>query len=285
MRQFYQLVVMALLFTACQHHAPPVATLADKPSGSVVELSAAKSAHRANAAVDSLSPAAQALLQKHDLTPLWRGYEREDYTRRPMEGFYGPPHYRISFYFTQVERDPARPNLFHITGLNRYKKVITPFSGTITVHTLRPFTKGMFLDAAPPDSAAPAYTAMARFELKEDPTTKGAGNYTGQALLDFYIDSQQRLQMAVGDPFAHEQNPTQGGGIIFQGHHVSNKTGQRKSVAFSLDFSRVVPAALNKLGIGDRSEEVNPNLARLGWNEMWENEEWWHDSNKPTLSL
>ena len=47
----------------------------------------------------------------------------------------------------------------------------------------------------------------------------------------------------------------------------------------------VVPEALAKLGIGDRSEEVNPNLAELGWNEAWENDEWWADSPKPSLNL
>lgn len=129
---------------------------------------------------------------------------------------------------------------------------------------LRPFTKGMFLDAAPADSAAPAYTAVARFVLAEDPATKGAGNYAGQALLDFYIDGRQQVQLTVSHLMASELNPTRGAGLIFRGSHVSNQTGRRRAVAFSTDFSMVVPEALQELGLGDRSEEVNPNLARLG---------------------
>ncbi|HEX8658192.1 MAG TPA: hypothetical protein VF690_11675 [Hymenobacter sp.] len=267
--------LLALVGTACQQQKPP--------AQSAVLSTPSKGVPAKAAAVSSLPPATQALLQQHDLAALWSGYEREDYTWRPMEGFYGPPHYRISFYFSKVERDSVRPNLFHVTGLDRYKKVITPFSGTITVDTLQLFTKKMFLDAAPADSAAPAYTAIARFALNEDPTTKGAGNYVGQALLDFYIDSQQHLQMANSHPMASEHNPTRGAGLIFRGYHVSNQTGRRKSVAFSTDYSMVVPEALAKLGLGDRSEEVNPNLARLGWNEAWENDEWWAESPKPSL--
>ena len=279
-------LALAAAATACQHSAPPVAQAALAAAAPAVPPPARPLRPAASASADTaLTPATLALLRQHDLAPLWNGYERGGTTSRPLEGFYGPPHYRISFYFSQVVRDAAQPNLFHVTGLDRYKKVITPFSGTITVQALRPFTKGMFLDVAEADSAAPAYTAVARFAFNEDPRTKGAGNYAGQALLDFYIDSHQQLQLGSSHPMSSELNPTGGAGLIFRGYHVSNQTGLRKAVAFSSDYSMVVPEALAKLGIGDRSEEVNPNLAKLGWNEAWENEEWWATSPKPRLSL
>jgi hypothetical protein len=280
MKKLFYLLALAAS-PACQPAAPATA----EAPGARASAPATSAPPPAAPADTALSAATLALLRQHNLAPLWRGYQRENNAYQPLEGFYGPPHYRISFYFSQVERDPARPNLFYVTGLDRYKKVITPFSGTITVRELRPFTKGMFLDAAPADSAAPAYTAVARFALAEDPATKGAGSYAGQALLDFYLDSQQQLQLAVSHPMSSELNPTHGAGLIFRGSHVSNQTGRRRAVAFSTDFSMVVPEALQKLGIGDRSEEVNPNLARLGWAEAWENDEWWAKSPKPGLSL
>ena len=272
-------MLLAVAAAACQQSAPPVATVPVAVSPVPQPVAAA------SVAADSLAPAALALLRRHDLAPLWANRAEGMAARSAMEGFYGPPHYRISFYFSGVTHDPIRPNRFHVTGLDRYKKVVTPFSGTITVRALRPFTKEMHLDAAPADSAAPAYTAVARFALNEDPATTGAGNYTGEALLDFYIDDQQQLQMAVAHPMASEHNPTHGSGLIFRGSHVSNRTGQRRAVAFSTDYGMVVPNALAKLGLGDRSEDVNPNLARLGWNEAWENDEWWAKSPKPKLSL
>jgi hypothetical protein len=279
------LLPLALASPACQQSAPPAQSQTEAPLATA-KPAAAKAATPTATADTALTASMQALLQQHDLAPLWAN--RADggaAAAFAMEGFYGPPHHRISFYFGNVERDLAQPNLFHVTGLDRYKKVITPFSGTITVRALRPFTKGMFLDVAEADSAAPAYTAVARFALNEDPSTKGAGNYAGEALLDFYIDSQQHLHLASSHPMSSELNPTLGSGLIFRGYHVSNQTGLRKSVAFSRDYSMVVPESLAKLGLGARSEEVNPNLAKLGWNENWENEEWWAKSPKPSFSL
>ena len=274
------ILLLAVAATACQQSAPPVADIPTRVAPTRPPAAPVRSS-----AIDSVAPAAWALLRQHNLAPLWASRAEGKAAQSAMEGFYGPPYYRISFYFSEVTRDSARPNLFHVTGLNRYKKVITPFTGTITVRALRPFTKEMFLDAAPADSAAPAYTAVARFTLIEDPATKGAGTYTGDGLLDFYLDSQQQLHTAIAHPMASEHNPTHGAGLVFRGSHVSNQTGRRKSVAFSTDYSMVVPAALAKLGLGDRSEEINPNLARLGWNEAWENDEWWAKSPKPSLSL
>ena len=64
---------------------------------------------------------------------------------------------------------------------------------------------------------------------------------------------------------------------------MSNKTGQRQPVAFANFYGAVVPHALEKLGLGDRGDEVNPHMARLGWAEEWENEEWWAKSPKPSF--
>ncbi|WP_426061974.1 hypothetical protein [Hymenobacter sp. B1770] len=287
MKKWVYLYLLALLALACQQQKPVANALKDAEVRTTTadSIKTGTVSTVSSVAADSLMPATRTLLQQYDLAPLWKGYAQQGRATQPMEGFYGPPHYRISFYFSKVERDPAQPNVFHVMGLDRYKKVITPFSGTITVHSLRPFSKEMFIDAEPADSVAPAYTAVARFVLKEDPSTKGAGNYSGQALLDFYIDGQQHLKLAVSHPMASEHNPTGGAGLIFKGYHISNQTGQRKSVAFSADYSVVVPQTLAKLGIGDRSEGVNPNLAKLGWNEAWENDEWWAKSPKPSLNL
>ena len=230
---------------------------------------------------DSLSPATRALLTKYNLAPLWANRAEGKAAHSPMEGFFGAEPYRISFYFSSVERDPARLNVFQVVGLDRYKKVITPFTGTITVRDIVPFTDSMDVDA--PDSTARPFTAVGRFVLREDPATRGAGNYAGEALLDFYYDAHGRLDQA--GYLDGVLNPTKGCGLLFRGSQVSNKTGRRQPVAFANFYGAVVPRALEKLGLGDRSEEVNPNLAHFGWNEAWENEEWWAQSPKPRLSL
>ena len=274
MKPAYLLLLPVLVATACQ------------PTAGTKEPAGTSPNQLAPAAVtaistDSLSAATQAMLRKYDLSPLWANRAEGKASQLAMEGFFGSSPYRISFYFSSVERDPALLNVFHVIGLDRYKKVITPFTGTITVRNITPFTDSMSVDS--PDSTARAFTAAGRFELREDPATKGAGNYAGEALLDFYYDAHGRFdQASYLDGIA---NPTKGCGLLFRGSQVSNTTGQHQPVAFANFYGAVVPQALQKLGLGDRSEEINPNLVRFGWNEAWENDEWWAKSPKPKLSL
>jgi hypothetical protein len=234
------------------------------------------------ASTDSLAPAVAALLRQHDLSSLWAKQTESTKAYPTLEGFYGPAYYRISFYFSKVSRDARRPNVFYVEGLDRYKKVITPFTGTITVQTVQPFTKEMFADL---DSTWQAFTAAGRFNFIEDPTAKGAGHYAGDALLDFAFDAQGSLGYAGDASGLAVDNPTKGCGLLFRGTQVSNRTGQRHAVAFASYYGAVVPQALAKLHLGDRSEEINPNLAKLGWNEAWENDEWWAVSPRTRLSL
>ena len=153
------------------------------------------------------------MLRKYDLAPLWANRAEGKAAQSAMEGFFGTEPYRISFYFSRVERDPVQPNLFHVTRLDRYKKVITPFIGTVIVRDITPFSDSMYVDS--PDSTARAFTAVGRFVLREDPATKGAGNYAGEALLDFYYDAHGRLdQASVLDGVT---NPTKGCGLLFRG--------------------------------------------------------------------
>lgn len=269
-----------LLLGACKHTAP-----VDKPVTALVAAPTqvtASSRPRMVPGADSLEPETRALLRAHDLTPLWANKTDGLAAPHAMEGFFGTAPYRISFYFTNVVRDARQPGLFHITGLDRYHKVVTPFNGTIQMLAVKPFADSMWADV---DTTARCFTATARFVLQEDPRTKGAGTYSGQALLDFYLDSHGKIGQAGGSLTDTYSNPTQGSGLLFEGSQVSNATGRRQPVAFANFYGAVVPQALNKLGLGDRSEEVNPNLAKLGWNEAWENDEWWVDSPKPSLNL
>ena len=280
MKKVPLLFFLVLSLSACQHPAAPVAAVAGEPSLGAVPTKAAMPAKQKVASFDSLNPEMRTLLREHDLAPLWANQTEIMKTHPAMEGFYGPDYYRISFYFSEVKRDSARLNVFHVKGLDRYKKAITPFVGIITVQSVQPFSKGMVVDA---DSSARAFTAMGRFELNEDPTTQGAGNYSGKALLDFYIDGNGRIEQ-VFHIFGQE-NPTKGCGLLFSGSQVSNQTGTRKSVAFANFYGAVVPKSLEKFGLGDRSEGVNPHLAKYGWDESWKNDEWWAKAAKPSLSL
>jgi hypothetical protein len=278
MKKRLVLFALAAVDTACQQPAPPAVTVAHRPAAAPLLAATA----RLPATDDSLAPEAATLLRQHDLSPLWASQTENTKAHPTLEGFYGPAYYRISFYFSKIYRDARQPNVFHVQGLDRYKKAVTPFTGTITVQTMRPFAKDMYADL---DSTWQSFTAAGQFEFIEDPTTKGAGRYAGQALLDFALDAQGSLDYAGDASGLASANPTKGCGLLFRGTQVSNRTGQRHSVAFANYYGAVVPQALAKLHLGDRSEEINPNMAKLGWNEAWENDEWWATTPKLSLSL
>lgn len=48
-------------------------------------------------------------------------------------------------------------------------------------------------------------------------------------------------------------------------------------------YGVIVPSVLQEMGLGSRSDEVNPRLARYGWNTLWENDEWWATPAKLSL--
>lgn len=229
--------------------------------------------------------AAPVPLPQIDLSDAWSNVSASAEAKHNliMEGFYGPDHYRISFFFSKVRRDSLNPAVYHIWGKNRYKKVITPFEGTCTVtgFAALPDTVGM-----ENSHQLRAYTAFARYTLREDPQTKGAGVYSGRAMLDFTVNARNKAHQAnfmTIEPIA--DNPTKGSGLLFQGTWRDNRTGRLQPAAWSSNFLVIVPEALERIGLGSRADTVFPELAKFGWNEWYENDEWWADSPTPNFSL
>jgi hypothetical protein len=218
-----------------------------------------------------------ALVRQVDLAPAWDGS-----AEAAMEGFYGPDNYRMSFHFDSVCRDAQRPNVYHFQGRDRYKKTITPFTGTLTVTRLAALSDTFDIM---PRQVEGAYTAYADFVLHESEAARGAGSCRGRALLDFVVVKEQAQQAGFGSIDAGHDNPTKSCGLVFKGTWQDNKTGQRQPVAWANYYGVIVPDALHKFGLGERMEEVNPALARYGWNTIMENDEWWADAPKPKLSL
>lgn len=268
--------LLALAITACQ---PQTDATAAKAASAAPTATVAKPSVPGQPAASAVSP----LLQQVDLSYAWSNATAEANGNPTMEGFYGPDHYRISFYFSKVRRDSLHPEQYHIWGINRYKKVITPFEGTCTITRV----------AALPDTAEMenssklrAYTAFAEYTLREDPKTKGAGVYSGKAMLDFCVNARNQARQATFNGIdLGLDNPTKGSGLLFQGVWRNNRTGQQKPASWSSNFLVIVPEALEKIGLGSRGDTVYPELAKYGWNEWYENDEWWAASPKPSLSL
>lgn len=295
MNQSLRLVAFACasagLLGACQSQAQPEKNAGAGPAAATETSAQAPASHPAQAAALSVAdktPAVptSAFLAANNLAPLWQA----DYDRQPndssrpiiLDGFYGDEHRHISVILERVRRDAAQPNVLQVQGRTRYKKNITPFEGTITIDGLTPLKAMLDLDSAD-QARARAYTATARFVLREDPATNGAGTYQGTALMDFYRLASGKLGLVQSMP--DPDLPTGGGGLLFRGQWTSNRTARQQAVAFATYAQAVLPDALADLFIGERDETLNPKYARLDWSEAWENDEWWAQPAKAPLSL
>lgn len=263
--------LLALGVGACQSRSAPTSPAAPA-SPAPAEAAAAA------AAVPDSTATVLALLRQANLAPVWQGSEQA-----AMDGFFGPDNYRISFHIDSVWRNATQPTVYQFRGRDRYKKVITPFTGTLSVTRLAPLPDTADLEHR---LGRQSYTAFASFELREDPAAKGAGHCTGRAALDFQVDARHQAYPAVFDGIdSGWNNPTKGCGQLFRGTWQDNRTGRRQPVAWASSFLVIVPDALADMGLGSRGDEVHPGLARYGWNNYWENDEWWAASPKPATIL
>jgi len=284
--------VMSLGMVACQQAAPPVAKRGAKMRPTAILIKEPTPGAKpdgplpsANLRIsDTLTVPMRSLLKEYDLARLWSS---EDSTNevspiQQLDGFFGPDRYRIAFVIASARRDGLDPSLFHVTGKNRYKKRVSSFIGIIRVRVVQDL-KVEYLDLAPEDSLAQAYTAKAQFRFQEDSTQSGAGTFEGTGVLDFYITPRGEIGQVMFVDGLHY--PARGQGILFKGHWTNRQIGPKKELLLARDIFRIAPDVLEKFGIGERAAEINPKYAKLGWNELWENDEWWAETPKPSLNL
>ncbi|HEX8531657.1 MAG TPA: hypothetical protein VF646_16610 [Cytophagales bacterium] len=214
----------------------------------------------------------QKLLAAHDLASLWAMTERE--SAAVYNGFYGPDHYRIEMHFASVTRDSLHPNQLHVTGKSRYKKNITPFSGTVTIDSLS--TLHLVKRAGDPEvelGNERRYLAVGHFALREDSLAAGSGQFAGKVTFDFTLDQEGDLSF---DYFFN--TPTRHGGFLFEGEWRSYQTGNPKPVLWADNFFAVAEGVLKNFNVGERDVEINPAYRHLGWDTYWSDEEWWNEA-------
>ncbi|WP_210114267.1 hypothetical protein [Hymenobacter aquaticus] len=272
MKKSLILFCLALLGSACQHK-PALREAAPAPAA--VEAPAAATARpAAPAAAPALTAEMRTFLQQNDLSALWQNKVENRREYPAFSGFFGADHYRIGFVFSRVTQDAQRPEVFHVQGKNQFKKVVTPFEGTLTVTQIADLDSYMDLDSVAMRTAR-AYTVTADFVLRENPAAKTAGVFRGTGHLDLYRTADGTMDQLIGMPGVADKNPTKGSGLLFAGEWTSNSTGRRKPVLLANDVFVIAPAVLKDFGIGERGGEINPKYAKLGWTAIWENEEWW----------
>ena len=112
MKALIWIPLLALAGVACQ---PQTTSTAAKGTVATPPVAATPPAPQSLHAASASLP----LSQQVDLSYAWSNAQPEAKANPTMEGFYGPDHYRISFYFSKVRRDSLRSELYHIQGINR----------------------------------------------------------------------------------------------------------------------------------------------------------------------
>jgi hypothetical protein len=298
---------LVLLLASCHQQQPatvaatvPVATTASQSTINEQPLPTLFTA------ADTLTGPMRQLLRENDLSKLWQGDTKDRQQNPTLEGFFGPDHYRFALAFTCATRDAQHPEVYHVRGKCRYRKNIRPFEGTLTVRQIADLDAAWDYDDFTPQSqdstlteAAANDSSMAQYEgarrlshpytlraelQLEEKHAENSGIFLGEAILNFYVAKARRLGYVTA-PFVNNGAPANGSEMLLHGSRRNESTRQVKTFVVAADVFAAAPEVYKDFGIGDRGGEINPKYAKLGWNELWENDEWWADSPKPKLSL
>jgi hypothetical protein len=194
-------------------------------------------------------------------------------------GFYGEDRYKIEFYFSEVTKDEKDPFLYHVVGKNRHKKVISEFKGTFRIDSLAQVTDpNLDTEEVGDMGVQRIYSANGKFTLAEDSLKKYSGRFAGKMQMDFGAYDKAPIEL-----WYFSETPNKGSGIRYDGTWTSYKTGKSKPVIWSKDLFRFANDILEEFSIGERDVEINEKYRKLGWDNFWENDEWWAESKKVTM--
>lgn len=211
-----------------------------------------------------------AVLTQNNLSNLFQ-------TEFPINGFYGEDRYRIEFMFSEVKRDSLDARLYHVKGKNRFKKVITPFEGTLRLKTIVELIDPNIDTAEIHDLYyVKTYSANGDFEMQEDSTLTTSGLFKGSFNIDFATKVDGGHELWYFSP----ETPAKGGGVKYDGLWANLKKDKTKPVIWAHDIFQFSNDILKDFSIGERDVEINQAYRHLGWDNFWENEEWWVEANK-----
>ncbi|QIX60075.1 hypothetical protein HER32_02270 [Hymenobacter sp. BT18] len=263
---------------ACQQQpaSTPAAATASATTETVQTAPAAPSAV-SNSATSGLSINELKFLKEYNVASL---IAKEPDDHEIMNGFYGPDHYRIEFAMLKVRQDSVNPAHYFVQGKNRYKKVVTPFSGEIMLTqltnqpkmTVPKGEKGKgwrkYVDE---QNQLNAYVALGKFTFTEAAGHKGAGTFSGDVIVEFLVSEEGELSAFC----RNRQFNSRGGEILFDGKWTNPDTQQQKAVVWVSNIMSFRQDVFAEFTIGERDPDFNPKYAKLGWDTYWQNDEWW----------
>jgi hypothetical protein len=293
MSKLLTLLALALASAACQPQVTQTTAATTTPTPAAVVAQPASPA----ALADSLTPAMRTTLRQVNLASLFLAPEAGQ--NGVLDGFFGRDPQRLSLAILQATRDSLNPELFHLIGKTRYQKQVSSFAGTLQISRIEDFHDQARLLSQGEDSFiqdtttagegailnAHAYSAVASFRFASRPP--GTYALEGRAMLDFWITDKGKAGglYASCEGCPDDQAPSKGSELLLQGKRLNYKDKSERGFLVCRDVFFIANGLIPNFGIGDRGAQVNPKYAKLGWRTYWENDEWWADSPKPSLSL
>ncbi|HET9503752.1 MAG TPA: hypothetical protein VFO93_09430 [Hymenobacter sp.] len=302
MKKLLTPLVVVGIVAACQPQPTRTTAVAAPAAAVTTQLRAAtKVARPLVAEADSLTPKMRARLRQVDLSDLFRVPEpsQRGVAQTVLDGFFGSNPQRLSLALLKVVRDSLQPNLFHVVGKSRYKAQTTTFTGTIHITSVADYydqwqllTQGeesFVLDTTASGNGdilnAKAYSAAASFKFAGLSPAPYA--LSGRALLDFWMTDEGKIggMYAPCEGCVDTKAPSKGSVLLLRGQWLDGSAKSGRSFLVCRDVFFIANSLMDNFGIGDRGAQVNPKYNKFGWGTYWENDEWWADSPRPSLSL
>ncbi len=218
------------------------------------------------------------LLDTSDLSRMFCNYDSLGAYDNRFDGFFGEDHFRIQFYFSNVKRDSVNHLVYHIEGKSKFKENIAPFKGKIVLEKEKSFTDPKInleeWKYENGDSLKGMYSLVGHLILEEDKKLGYAGVFSGDFRMEF-------ANMSKSDRFLWFYSPSigsKGAGFASAGTWQQYGKTTAKPFIFGRDIFMFANDILADFSFGERDIQINEKYVHLGWDNYWEQDEWWVDN-------
>lgn len=218
------------------------------------------------------------LLDTSDLSKIFCNHDSLGAYDNRVDGFFGSDHYRIQFYFSKVWKDSLDPLVYNFEGKSNFKDNIAPFKGKLVLEKAMKFTDPKInlseWKYENGDSLKGTYSLIGKLQFEEDKRLGHAGVFSGDFRMEF-------ANMAKGDRFLWFYSPSigsKGAGYASAGNWQQYGKPNVKPFIFGKDIFMFANDILADFSYGERDIQINEKYVHLGWDNYWEQDEWWVES-------
>lgn len=235
------------------------------------------------------------LLSTIQLTSLLTSKKEKHYTAI-YNGFCGADNYRIELFINDLLPENSNPFKLKVDGKRRYKKQIADFAGEIDIEKVvkiidynnqyRWYKKNPedFKNGFNGDSLTTYYSIVGNLRFDENKSAKYAGSYIGKLFMDVqkneYANGKYTLVYMTNseeeDGYMTDTiDDTKGAGLLLSGQWNSYDGNTSRNFLVGSYLFGFADDVLTNFSYGERERQISSKYRALGWDDYWENNEWW----------